>query len=131
MPQRRTRALVVGIVLTAVAIFAAAALSGARPRSQKPPRILTATATYHSTTGKVAFSVEVQRHPKKVTVFHGGSRLPAHHVRHLPYWWDTHQTPAAKRRCYPIRVKARNRHGVSIRRLRAGRVGTKRCPGLS
>ena len=131
MPHRRTRALVVALVLTAVAILTVAALSGASPRSKKPPRIITATATYQRTTGKVAFSVEVQRRPKRVTVFHGGTRLPAHHVRHLQYWWETHRKHAAKRRCYPIRVKARNRHGLSTRQLGAGRVGTKGCPGLS
>jgi hypothetical protein len=108
-------------------VFAAASLSGARSRSGKPPRIVTATATYHESTGNVAFSVEVQRRPRKVTVFHGGTRLPAHNVKYLKYWWDTGQTQAQKRSCYRIRVKARNGHGLSTRRLGAGRLGTKGC----
>jgi len=124
---RRTYALAAGALLAAVVLSATASLSGARSDSGKPPRIVTATATYHETTGKVGFSVEVQRRARKVTVFHGGTRLPAHHIKQLKYWWDTGQTQARKRRCYPIRVKARNGHGLSTRRLRAGRLGTKGC----
>ena len=92
-----------------------------------PPKIIRATATYHETTNKVAFSVELHRHPKKVTVFHAGKRLPASRRAHLQFWWQSKETSAPKRNCYRIRVKARNGHGLTTRSMRAGRIGSKGC----
>ena len=102
-------------------------LPGAGAVTRKPPQIHFATATYRDDLGKVAFSVETERHPRKVTVFHAGVRLPADPVPHLKHYWQTKRTPAAKRNCYRIRVKARNRYGLTTRRLRAGREGSKGC----
>jgi len=93
----------------------------------KPPRIFGATAAYHKDTGTVGFSVEVHRRPRKVTVFHGGHRLPAHRKRHLPFWWQTKVITAQKRNCYRIRVKARNGHGLTTKRVGAGRLGSNGC----
>ena len=113
--------------LVAFAILAGATPPGASSSSGRPPKILTATATWHPATHKVAFSVEVQRRPRKVMVSHGGVHMPGHRVKHLRYWWQTRNVDAAKKRCYRIRVKARNGHGVSTRRMRAGRLGSKGC----
>jgi hypothetical protein len=113
--------------LIAFAVLAWAALPGASSSSDRPPKILTATATWHPATSKVAFSVEVQRHPRKVMVSHGGVHLVGHRVKNLHSWWQTRSVDSAKKQCYRIRVKARNGHGVSTRRMRAGRLGSKGC----
>jgi hypothetical protein len=113
--------------LIAFALLAWVALPGASSSSDRPPKILTATATWHPATSKVAFSVEVQRHPKKVMVSHGGVHLLGHRVENLRFWWQTRNVDAAKKRCYRIRVKARNRHGITTRRMRAGRLGSNGC----
>jgi hypothetical protein len=124
---RRSGRIGVGVLVAFTVLMGATALPGAASSSDRPPKILTATATYHENTGTVAFSVEVQRRPKRVVVSHGGRHLPATPVRHLQYWWQTRSVQGAKRNCYRIRVKARNRHGITKRRMRAGRIGSNGC----
>jgi hypothetical protein len=124
---RAALAIGAGALIAFMDLAGTAARPGSASSSDRPPKILTATATYHENTGTVAFSVEVQRHPQKVVVSHGGRHLPATPVRHLQYWWQTRSVQGTKRNCYRIRVKARNRHGLSSRRMRAGRVGSKGC----
>jgi len=122
----RPRRHVVTALVVVVALGAAVSIAESRPH--RPPKIYPMpTATYHQNTGTVAFDVEVGRRPRRVIVFHGGHRLPAKRVPHLQRWWETHDTPATKKRCYHIRVKARNRFGRSERRLRAGRIGSQGC----
>jgi hypothetical protein len=124
----RRAALGTGVgALIGFAVLAWTALPGASSSTDRPPKILTATATYHEAADKVAFSVEVQRRPRRVMVSHGGVHLVGHRVKHLHYWWQTQNVDAAKKRCYRIRVKARNGHGVSARRMRAGRLGSDGC----
>jgi hypothetical protein len=124
----RTRSGRTGIgALIAFVVLAWAALPSASSGSDRPPKILTATATWHPATHQIAFSVEVQRRPRRVMVSHAGVHLVGHRVKHLHYWWQTRSIDAAKKRCYRIRVKARNRHGVTTRRMRAGRLGSHGC----
>jgi hypothetical protein len=124
---RLARGAGVPLALVATILVGVAALPVAEAGSGSRPKIIGATATWHRVTKKVAFSVEIHRHPSKVVVIHGGARLPASKVANLPYNWETRNVNARKRRCYPIRVKARNHNGLSTRRLRAGRIGSRGC----
>jgi hypothetical protein len=124
---RLPRGLAASLVLVAAILVGIAALPAAQAGSGSRPKIISATATWHRVKHKVAFSVEIHRHANRVVVIHGGVHLPASKVGFLPYNYETRNVHARKRRCYPIRVKARNHNGLSTRRLRAGRIGTKGC----
>ena len=116
-----------GLALALVATMPFGLSSGTSAATGKRPAIHFATATYRDDLGKVAFSVETERHTRKVVVFHAGVRLPAKRAPHLKHYWQTQRMQAAKRNCYRIRVKARNGNGVTTRRMRAGRIGSKGC----
>ena len=125
--RRRAHGAAAALLLVVVTLAAVALLPAAEAGSGDRPKIISATATWHRVTKKVAFSVEIHRNPRKVVVIHGGKHLPASKVFHLPATWETRNVQARKRRCYRIRVKARNSHGLSTRRMHAGRIGSRGC----